>query len=56
MPELRELLDSWLAGKIEPPPVTKLVGIRLVDGQDGVARLELQTGRQHYNPIFTCKS
>ena len=51
MNSLRELLRQWLAGESDPPPVTQLVGIRLVDCADGVARLELEAGRRHHNPM-----
>jgi acyl-coenzyme A thioesterase PaaI-like protein len=51
MNNLQDILDGWLKGTVEPPSVTKLVGIRLLDGQSGVARLELTTGQQHYNPM-----
>ena len=51
MSSLQEILNGWLDGTTAPPPVTKLVGISLLEGKDGVARLELITGPQHYNPM-----
>ena len=51
MDKLPDLLKQWLAGEIPPPPVVQLVGMRLIEAQEGVARMELQTGQQHYNPM-----
>ena len=51
MRNLQDMLHAWLTGESQPPPVAQLVGIRLIDGQDGTAQLELNTGRQHYNPM-----
>ncbi len=51
MSSLQDALQRWLTGESEPPPVIQLVGVRLVDCQDGVARLELRAGRRHHNPM-----
>lgn len=51
MADLQQYLEGWLMGSIEPPPVTSLIGIRLLDAQSGSARLELKAGREHYNPM-----
>jgi len=49
--ELPDLLTQWLAGEIPPPPVVQLVGMRLIEAQEGAARVALQSGQQHYNPM-----
>lgn len=50
MDGLQAYLYQWLKGEIEPP-VTKLIGIKLVAYEDQTARLELRTLPQHYNPM-----
>jgi uncharacterized protein (TIGR00369 family) len=47
---LRQYLDDWLAGRVEPG-VTRLLGIRLVAAGEGEARLEMEAGPQHHNPM-----
>lgn len=47
---LKRYLDDWLAGRAEPG-VAKLVGMRLVAAGGGEARLEMDAGPQHHNPM-----
>jgi uncharacterized protein (TIGR00369 family) len=47
----QELIAGWVAGRIEPAPVARLVGFRLVAFEDGVARLEMEAGERHHNPM-----
>ena len=53
MARMQDLIDAWLRGEREPPPIAKLVGFRLIECRDGFARLEMNTGQQHYNPMGT---
>ena len=53
MDKLPNLVKQWLAGEVPPPPVVQLVGMRLLEAQEGAARVALQTGQQHYNPMGT---
>ena len=50
MVELKEYLGGWLEGRIEPG-VAGLVGMRLLSAGGGEARLEMQAGPQHHNPM-----
>lgn len=45
-------MSAWLRGETEPPVAT-LIGIRLLDCQEGRARLELDAGQRHHNPMGT---
>jgi len=47
---LQEYLDGWRTGSIEPP-VTALIGIKLLAVGEGTAELELRAGKQHHNPM-----
>jgi uncharacterized protein (TIGR00369 family) len=47
----QELIAEWAAGRREPAPVAQLVGFRLVAFEDGVARLEMEAGERHHNPM-----
>jgi len=47
----QQLIDAWLAGESEPPPVASLVGIRLTGWADGVVRMELDAEPRHHNPM-----
>jgi uncharacterized protein (TIGR00369 family) len=48
-----ERLQAMIEGKIEPPPVAELVGIRLVSAEHGRTVFELEAGPQHANPMGT---
>ena len=49
----REHLDAMLRGEVPPPPVSKLLGLRLVSCAEGQARLELDVAPEHANPMGT---
>jgi uncharacterized protein (TIGR00369 family) len=49
----QKIIQSWLAGTSEGPPVASLVGIRIAGFEDGVIRLELEAGTRHHNPMGT---
>jgi uncharacterized protein (TIGR00369 family) len=46
-------LQAMIDGRLEPPPVAKLVGIRLVSAELGRTVFELDAGPQHANPMGT---
>jgi uncharacterized protein (TIGR00369 family) len=46
-------LRALMRGGGEPPPIAKLIGFELVSVDLGRAVFELQTGRQHANPMGT---
>src|SRR2546422_4058500 len=43
--------EGIISGKIEPPPVAKLIGFNLRSVKPGRAVLDLQAGPQHWNPL-----
>ena len=46
-------LKRVVAGELEPPPVASLVGMRLVEIEEGRAVFELDAGPQHASPLGT---
>lgn len=46
-------LRRVVAGEIPHPPVAQLIGFQLVAVEPGYARLELQAGPRHANPMGT---
>ena len=48
---LRTILDAWLSGKVAPPPVVALIGIRITGYDEGTGSCELEIGNQHLNPM-----
>lgn len=46
-----DYLRSLVAGTLPPPPIAKLLGMALVEVDEGRAVFELTPGEQHYNPI-----
>lgn len=51
MTRFQGLIDAWVQGRLEPAPVARLVGFRLAAFENGTARMELQAGSQHHNPM-----
>lgn len=45
------LLRAIRDGDLPPPPISQLLGFRLVEVDDGRAVFECIPGEQHYNPI-----
>src|SRR2546430_12522464 len=43
--------EGIISGKIEPPPVAKLIGFNLRSVKPGRAVLDVQAGPQHWNPL-----
>ena len=52
MNRLEEYLHKWQSGELEPP-VTRLVGIRLLECSDGSASMQMQASERHHNPMGT---
>lgn len=52
MNSLEEYLNKWQSGQLEPP-VTRLVGIHLLECGDGSAVMEMQASERHHNPMGT---
>jgi uncharacterized protein (TIGR00369 family) len=46
-----EFLRAIRDGRLPPPPIAVLLGMRLVEVEPGVAVFEITPGEQHYNPI-----
>jgi uncharacterized protein (TIGR00369 family) len=47
MERLRAIVD----GSLPPPPIARLLGMRLAEVEEGRAVFEVEPGEQHYNPI-----
>jgi uncharacterized protein (TIGR00369 family) len=48
-----EGLQAMIAGRAEAPPVSRLVGFRIVSAEPGRTVFELEAGPQHANPMGT---
>ena len=46
-----EYIRAIVRGELPAPPISHLVGFRLVDAEPGRALFEMEPGPQHYNPI-----
>jgi len=46
-----EWMRGMIEGRLPPPPITRLLGFRLVEVGPGLAVFEITPGEQHYNPI-----
>lgn len=46
-----EALRASIAGELPPPPITRLLGIELVEVDEGWCRLAFSAGGQHSNPV-----
>lgn len=44
------MIAEWIAGRMEPP-VARLVGFHVTAGEAGTARIELDAGPRHHNPM-----
>lgn len=45
------VLEEWLRKDRNPAPGAKLLGFRLTDFEDGVARIEMDADNRHHNPM-----
>jgi uncharacterized protein (TIGR00369 family) len=48
-----DALQAQARGDLDGPPVSKLIGIRLLEAEPGRTVFELETGPQHTNPMGT---
>jgi uncharacterized protein (TIGR00369 family) len=46
-----EYMRELIAGRIAAPPISRLLGFRLAQVEEGHAVFECEPGEQHYNPI-----
>lgn len=54
MGALRDQFDALMKGEVEPPPIMKLIGMRLVSyDPSGAARFEMDADERHANPMGT---
>jgi uncharacterized protein (TIGR00369 family) len=49
----RQHLDAMLRGEVPPPPVSQLLGLRLVSHGEGKCVFELEVAPEHANPMGT---
>lgn len=49
----RDYVDNWLAGRVPPPPILQLIGIRLLGYGDNEGSAELSAGPRHHNAMGT---
>ena len=50
---LRDHLDAMLRGEKPPPPVSQLLGLKLISYADGECVFELKVAPEHANPLGT---
>ena len=48
----RHMLSDWLSGAALPP-IAELLGLKLVQAENGTATMTLAVDRRHHNPIGT---
>ncbi len=53
MADLSDFASAVLEGRLPPPPVSTLIGFRLVEAGPGRAVMEIEAGPQHANPMGT---
>lgn len=46
-------LEAWKKGEVEIAPVTRLLGVSLLDYDIGEAKVGMEVGPQHHNPMGT---
>lgn len=51
MTRYQRMIEAWVAGRVEPAPVAALVGFRCTAFEDGTARVEMEAGPRHHNPM-----
>jgi uncharacterized protein (TIGR00369 family) len=50
---VKDLLQAIIRGEVEPPPVSRLLGLRAISGGDGRAVFDLDALPEHANPMGT---
>jgi uncharacterized protein (TIGR00369 family) len=53
MPTMIDMMRQVIAGALPPPPVARLIGIRMVAIEPGRSRFELDADERHHNPMGT---
>ncbi len=53
MAKMLEVMQRMVRGEVPPPPIGKLLGMRLVEVAEGEARFELEVDERHTNPMGT---
>ena len=48
-----EIFRRMMSGDLPPPPIYRLLNLRLIECEEGRTRLRGRPGREHYNPIST---
>lgn len=51
MTRYQALIDGWLTKDHNPAPVADLVGFQLTGFKDEIARVEMDAGNRHHNPM-----
>ena len=47
---LLDVFHGMIAGEVEPPPVTKLIGFRMTEADEGRVVMEMDIRREHTSP------
>ena len=50
---MKSVIEAFLRGELEPPPVARFLGMRLVSGGEGEATMELDARPEFANPMGT---
>ena len=45
-----ERFHAMMAGEVEPPPVSKLIGFRMTEAREGVVVMEMEVEERHTSP------
>src|ERR1700704_6392290 len=53
MASILENAKKMISGELPPPPIGRLIGMRLVAVEPGRARFELDANEPHHNPMGT---
>lgn len=51
--KMMDQISKFISGELPPPPVSQLIGFKLVSAKEGEAVVELNTDRRHANPMGT---
>jgi uncharacterized protein (TIGR00369 family) len=51
--KMMDQITKFISGELPAPPVSQLIGFKLVSAKDGEAIVELDTDKRHANPMGT---
>lgn len=51
--KMMDQITKFISGELPPPPVSQLIGFKLVSAKDGEAVVELDANARHANPMGT---